>query len=69
VEAGSNTFTVTLQAVEGDEKEVSNLREYNMVTSTKGLGPENNCAGKGQQHVQMTEPSSRQRGGPTETRL
>jgi hypothetical protein len=27
VEVGSNTFTVTLRVVVGDEKEVSNLRE------------------------------------------
>jgi hypothetical protein len=36
-----------------------------MVTSTKGLGPEKDCAGKGQQHIQKTDPSSRQRGYPT----
>jgi hypothetical protein len=27
-----------------------------------GLGPENDCAGEGQQQLQMTDPSSRQRG-------
>jgi hypothetical protein len=32
------------------------------------IGPEKHCAGKSQQHIQKTEPSSRQRGSPTETR-
>jgi hypothetical protein len=36
-----------------------------MVASTKGLGPEKDCAGKEQQHVQKTDPSSCQRGRPT----
>jgi hypothetical protein len=35
------------------------IREY---------GPEKDCAGKGQQHIQKTDPSSRQRGRPTKTR-
>jgi hypothetical protein len=39
-----------------------------MVASPKGLGPEKDCAGKGQQHVQKTDPSSHQRGRPTKTR-
>jgi hypothetical protein len=64
VEAGSNTSTVTLRVVRGDEKEVSNLRQG----SPKGLGPEKECAGKDQQHIQKTDPSSRQRGRPTKTR-
>jgi hypothetical protein len=34
-----------------------------MVASLKGLGPEN--AGKGQQHIKKTDPSSRQRGRST----
>jgi hypothetical protein len=36
-----------------------------MVARSKGLGPEKDCAGEGQQHIQMTDPSSRQRGRPT----
>jgi hypothetical protein len=36
-----------------------------MVASTKGLGPEKDCAGRSQQHIQKTDPSSRQRGRPT----
>jgi hypothetical protein len=33
-----------------------------MVASPKGLGPEKDCAGKDQQHIQKTDPTSRQRG-------
>jgi hypothetical protein len=40
-----------------------------MVASPKGLGLEKDCAGKGQQHVQKTDPSSRERGRPAKTRL
>jgi hypothetical protein len=29
-----------------------------MVSSPKGLGPEKDCAGKGQQHIQKTDPTS-----------
>jgi hypothetical protein len=39
-----------------------------MVASPKGLGPKKDCAGKGQSHIQKTDPSSRQRGRPMETR-
>jgi hypothetical protein len=38
------------------------------VASPKGLGPKKDCTGKGQRHIQKTNPSSRQRGRPTETR-
>jgi hypothetical protein len=47
---GSNTSTVALR-VGGDEKEVSILRQYNMVASPTGLGPENKYAGEGQQQL------------------
>jgi hypothetical protein len=30
--------------------------------SPAGLGPENNCAGENKQQLQMSDPSSRQRG-------
>jgi hypothetical protein len=50
---------------EATKREVSNLRQQNMVTSPKGLGPKNDCAGKGQQHIQKADPSSHQRGHPT----
>jgi hypothetical protein len=36
-----------------------------MVSSSKGLGPEKDGPGKGQQHTQKTDLSSRQRGRPT----
>jgi hypothetical protein len=35
-----------------------------MVASSKGLGSENDCAGKGQQHIQKIDSSPRQRGRP-----
>jgi hypothetical protein len=39
-----------------------------MVTSPKGLGPEKDCTGKDQKHIQKINPSSRQRGRPTKAR-
>jgi hypothetical protein len=36
-----------------------------MVASTKALGPQEDYAGKDPQHIQKTNPSSRQRGRPT----
>jgi hypothetical protein len=33
-----------------------------MVRSPTGLGPENDCAGEGQQQLKTTDPFSRQRG-------
>jgi hypothetical protein len=33
-----------------------------MVMSLTGLGPENDCIGEGQQQLQTTDPSSRERG-------
>jgi hypothetical protein len=38
-----------------------------MVARSKGLGPKKDCAGEGQQHIQKTDPSSRQRERPTST--
>jgi hypothetical protein len=35
-----------------------------MVTSPKGLVPEKDNAGEGQQHIEETDSSSRQRGRP-----
>jgi hypothetical protein len=68
VEAGSNTSTVTLRVVGGDEKE-------SLKSETVKYGPEyqetrtqEDCAGKGQQHIQKTDPSSRQRGRPTKNK-
>jgi hypothetical protein len=39
-----------------------------MVTSPRRLGPEKDYAGEVQQHMQKTDPSSRQRGRPTNAR-
>jgi hypothetical protein len=36
--------------------------------SPKGLGPEKDYAGEGQQHIQKTDQSFHQRGHPTKTR-
>jgi hypothetical protein len=38
-----------------------------MAMSLAGLGPDNDCAGDGQQQLERTDPSSRQRGHPTST--
>jgi hypothetical protein len=38
-----------------------------MVASPNGLEPEKECADNGQQHIQKTDPSSRQRGRHTKT--
>jgi hypothetical protein len=43
VEAGTNTSTVTLRVVGGDEK-----GSLESETVQLGLGPENYCAGEGQ---------------------
>jgi hypothetical protein len=64
VEAGSNTSTVTLQVVGGDEKGSLKSETVNMITSAKGLGPKKDYAGEGQQQIQNTDPSSHQRGCP-----
>jgi hypothetical protein len=66
VEAGSNTSTVTLRVVGGDEK--GSLKSETVIYGRKSLGTttEKDCAGKGQRHIQKTDPSSRQRGRPTE---
>jgi hypothetical protein len=68
VEAGSNTSTVTLRVVGGDDKGSCKSETVKMVARSKGLGPEKDCTGEGQQHIQKTDPSSRQRGRPTKTR-
>jgi hypothetical protein len=46
VEAGSNTPTVTLRVVGGDEK-----RSLKFETVIYGLEPEKDYAGKDQQHI------------------
>jgi hypothetical protein len=58
VEAGSNTSTVTVRVVGGDEK--GNLKSETVKYGRESLRPNKDCAGKGQQHIQNTDPSSRQ---------
>jgi hypothetical protein len=48
VEAGSNTSTVALRDVGGDKKR---SLESETVASPTELGPENDCAGEGQQQL------------------
>jgi hypothetical protein len=48
VEAESNTSTVALRVIGGDEK--GSLESETVKYSPTGLGPENDCAGEGEQH-------------------
>jgi hypothetical protein len=68
VEAGSNTSTVTLPVVGGDEKGSLKFETVKYGRKSQGTTTEKDCAGKGQQHVQMTDPCSRQRGRPTKNK-
>jgi hypothetical protein len=62
LEAGSKTSTVTLRVIGGDEKGSLKYDE------TVKYGREKDCACKGHQHIQKTDPSSRQRGRPPKPR-
>jgi hypothetical protein len=64
-EAGSNTSTVALRVVGGDEKRSLESETENMVTSATGLGPENDCPGEGQQ---QTRPVVRESAPHEQTR-
>jgi hypothetical protein len=66
VEAGSNTSTVTLRVVGGDEKGSLKSETVKYGRKCQGTTTEKDCAGKGQRHIQKTDPSFRQRGRPTE---
>jgi hypothetical protein len=55
------------ESYETTKREVSDLRQWNMVTSPKGLGPKKDYDGDCQQHTQKTDTSSRQRGRLTKT--
>jgi hypothetical protein len=68
VEARSNTSTVTLGVVGRDEMGSLKSETEKYGPSHKRPGPEKDSASKGQQRIQKTEPSSRQRGRPTKTR-
>jgi hypothetical protein len=67
VEAGSNTSTVTLRVVGGNEK--GNLESERVKYGCESLGTRTRerLAGEDQQHIQKTDPSSRQRGCDTKT--
>jgi hypothetical protein len=68
VEAGSNTSTVTLEVVEGDKKGSIKSETAKYGHEPQGIWTRENYAGEGQQHIEKTDPSSRQRGRPTKTR-
>jgi hypothetical protein len=51
VEAGSNTSTVALRVVGGDEKGSVESETENMVASPTRYGPKNDCAGEVQQQL------------------
>jgi lipopolysaccharide export system protein LptA len=69
VEAGSNTSTVTLRVVGGDGKGSLESETVKYGRESKGTRTRERLTGEGQQHIQKTDPSSRQRGRPTKTRL
>jgi hypothetical protein len=68
VEAGSNTSTVTLRVVGGDEMGSLESETVKYGRKSQGTKTEKDCAGKGQRHIEKTDPSSRQRGRPTESK-
>jgi hypothetical protein len=51
VAAGSNTSTVTLRVVGGDEKGSFKCETVKYGRKSQGIGPEKHCAGKGQQNI------------------
>jgi hypothetical protein len=65
VEAGSNTSTVTLRVVKGDEKRSFKSETVKCGHESQG---EKDYAGEAQQHVQKTDPSPRQSRRPAKTR-
>jgi hypothetical protein len=67
MEAGSNTSTVTLRVVGGD-KGIFKSETVKYGHESQGPRTGERLAGEGQQHIQKTDPSSRQRGRPTKTR-
>jgi hypothetical protein len=67
VEAGSNTSTVTLRVIGGDEKGSLKSETVKYSRKSQGTRTEKDCAGKGQRHIQKTDLSSCQRGRPTES--
>jgi hypothetical protein len=60
--------TVTLRVVGGDEKGSLKSETVKYGRKSQGTTTEKDYAGKDQRHIQKTDPSSRQRGRPTELR-
>jgi hypothetical protein len=61
VEAGSNTSTVTLRVVGGDEKGSLKSETVKYGRKLQGTRTEKDCAGKGQRHIQkQTRPLVRE---------
>jgi hypothetical protein len=67
-EAGSNTSTVTLRVVGGDEKGSLKSETVKYSLKSQGTRTQERLRWQGQQHIQKTDPTSRQRGRPTRTR-
>jgi hypothetical protein len=68
VEAGSNTSTVTLWVVGVDEKGSLKSERVKYGHESQETRTWERLPGEGQEHIQMTDSSSRQTGRPTETR-
>jgi hypothetical protein len=68
LEAGSNISTVTLRVVGGDEKGSLKSQTVKYGREYQGTWTRERLRCKGQQHIQKADPSSRQRGRPTQTR-
>jgi hypothetical protein len=62
VEAGSNTSTVTLRVVGGDKRGSLKSETVKYGRKPQGTRTRERLRWQGQQHIQKTDPSSRQRG-------
>jgi hypothetical protein len=68
VEAGSNTSTVTLRVVGGEEKESLKTETVKYDHESQGTRTRERLPGEGHQRIYKTDPSCRQSGRPTKTR-
>jgi hypothetical protein len=66
--AGTNTSTVTLRFVGGDEKGSLKAETVKYSLEIQGTRTRERLRWRGPQHIQKTDPSSRQRGRPTKIR-
>jgi hypothetical protein len=64
VEAGSSTSTLALRFVGGDEKGSLKTETVKYGHESQGTRIPERLRGRGQQHIQKTDPSSRHRGRP-----